>query len=385
MADTRAATTSHWKWHLAIVFAVVAAGTSVAQNRFGENRNGEKRNREKRYGESVLRAPARQSLPVRVADSRAPVSVSGEKDDPFANFPRAEIWRGNQRVSPAATDDGKSWTPNNESYKSVATRMIEDAIRRAETGDMKGALRLARWAKSFPVVWKKGEHSPEWLMTELPLIEKRRHNGELEQNQLRNAELASKTPPHPTPVFSEPDPLTQRKSAEMEERLIVLEDALEKDQEIEPVHPVDSPDSTTESDSALSSIMAYLAIFAGGVLFTLIVGSALVLVVFRKNSSRSGPVFRVELVNNAQGETVLVPARNSNDARRSEDGESPATEFADPPPLEDIPLEISGPTYDEEIKRREQERIAREEAMLQFVYEKNVELREELNDYERAA
>jgi len=263
--------------------------------------------------------------------------------------------------------------------------MIQDALRLAEKGDIAGAQRLARWAKSFPVKWTRGEHGPEWLLGELQLLENRRHNSQVEADRrLAQQRKSKKAEVAVAPRYNEPDPLTARKSVEIEERLMVLEDAMEEDQEA-PAQV--APPLVTDSKSPDENLVSYLASFAGGALFTLIICSALVFVLFRKNSSRSGPVFRVELVNNANGEAVLVPAGTARQEGQSGES-SPAPEFADPPPLEEIPLDLAaagGSTYDEEIKRREQERLAREQAMLQFIYEKNIELRDELSEVERKA
>ena len=363
MAVKRAATRSAWKWRLAAFLAVAVPGTILAQNRLAQ----------RSYNDEPQ---------VQISDQLTGSQQSGQ--DPFAKVPRAEIWHGNTRVTPAPESEGSGDSLTNQSYRSVAERMIQDALRLAEKGDIAGAQRLARWAKSFPVKWARGEHSPEWLLSELQLLESRRHNSQLEADRrLAQQQKSKKTEVALAPRYAEPDPLTARKSVEIEERLMVLEDAMEEDEK--PAETVVPP--VTQSKTPAEGLVSYLASFAGGALFTLIICSALVLVLFRKNSSRSGPVFRVELVNNANGEAVLVPAGSARQEGQSGES-SPAPEFADPPPLEEIPLDLAGAggsTYDEEIKRREQERLAREQAMLQFIYEKNVELRGELSDFERKA
>jgi hypothetical protein len=132
--------------------------------------------------------------------------------------------------------------------------------------------------------------------------------------------------------------------------------------------PPEAPANPYVLNIALGQLIGTLAAFLVGPVVLL-----LGLLYFLRRCGRTGPLFRVELVN-AHGPFVAVQAAGAVE-QRMRGGLPVADDDSDLGSAQKFDL---GPTYEEEMRHRSEAQRQQEEALLRHIFDENVKLREQI-------
>jgi len=332
------------------------------------------------------------------------------------NSKGVEIWHGNQKIGGKSRvidvmQDPRSIDPD----KQLALELLAEARLLSDEGEFDKAAEFARHANTLGAQWHDDEQSPSQLLVELL----RKQNRLTDPNTTDNTDLAPRlidnsrplpsgvrpidpydsqgswqtdnstdstpllAPPAPidnatTPETGTPGTHTNPATTHNPAAPIRLGEAPSLDESRD-------PSAANNDDSLWTAAVVQLVSTLAGVFVGIALLAGVAILAFRRYGTQLGPVFRVELVNAEGSGLAIQPVGAGSNLGATGDGESYAPIEVRDFSAEDMPLALPGQSYFDKKEQDDEEFHRKEEAILKVVFEENLELREQLQDNQRAA